>query len=84
MEAEREIESLMFCITGKKKKINITNKINNIFTISFSPWMPGNQPHSKTAKNHDEDTFNLQSFSSNFTTHPMVLNFPKGPQQDGN
>lgn len=36
MESDREIESLMFCITDKKKEINITSKINNIFTIYFN------------------------------------------------
>lgn len=42
MEADGEIESFMFSITGKQEKMNITNKINNIFTIyvfkSMDAW----------------------------------------------
>lgn len=33
MKADGEVESLMFSITGKPEKMNITNKMNNIFTV---------------------------------------------------
>lgn len=36
MEADGEIESLMFSITGEQEKMDITNKINNIFTTYFN------------------------------------------------
>lgn len=36
MEGDREIESFIFSFTGKQEKMNITKKINNIFTIYVS------------------------------------------------
>lgn len=74
----------MFSFTGKQEKMNIINKINNIFTIyvsfqSMDVWGINTNP--KRAKNHNEDAFDLQSFSSSFTTHHVVLYLPKGPHR---
>lgn len=44
MEADGKIESFMFSFTDKQEKMNITNKINNIFTIyvNFQSMDAGN------------------------------------------
>lgn len=64
----KEIQSLMFCITGKKKEINI-----DLLTIYFN--FQSMHAWESTHKNHNEGTFNLQSFPSNFIILPMVLSF---------